>query len=481
MQTPLTHLPATEMAEKVKKGKLSPTEITEAHLDRIEKRNNRTNAFITVTKELAREMAVEAERAVESGEDLGPLHGVPIAIKDLVDISGVRTSAGSLMLEDHVAQRDSPIVEQLKSAGTIILGKTNTPEFGLGTTTDNRLIGPAMNPFDPTKVAGGSSGGSGAALGDFLVPLAHGTDAGGSIRIPASFCGVYGFKPTFGIVPDEKRPNAFITQLPFYDQGPMARSVEDAALMLDVMAGQSQRDPFSVPVQDNFRDATKNDIDELTVAYSPDMGIYPLDPAVEEVLDEAVGAFERAGATVEKIDPDLNFTQEDVLECFYTLATIHWESVLDELEELGYDPRGADRDKLRPYLRDLLLDGNEPTMSDYKRANVMRTKIFDEFQNLFSRYNLFVAGTLSITAFPLDEEPSSVDGASIESLRGWVMTQPFNLTGHPAASIPAGFIEGLPVGMQIVGRRHADGQVIAASAAFEREWPWINELIDSTS
>ena len=475
MVAPPTHATAAGLARAIRDGEHSPTEVVDAVLERIRERNDRTNAFVTVTDELAREMAEDAERAIANGEPLGPLHGVPVAVKDLDDVEGVRTTSGSLLYEDRVADSDSPFVARLKAAGAVVVGKTNTPEFGLGTTTDNRVAGPTGTPFDPDRVSGGSSGGAGAALGDRLVPLAPGSDAGGSVRIPASFCGIYGLKPTQGVIPNVSRPNGFANHTPFSTAGPMARTVEDAALSLDVMAGAHPRDPFSVPKRGEYRAAVDRPIDDLKIAFSPDMGTYPVAPDVREVLDDAVLAFERAGATVDAVDPDLGADNEEILNAYYTMATVRWQSLLDDLEDEGFDPRGEDRDRLRPYLVDLLMDADEPTTREAKRADVVRTRVLDGFAELFDEYDLLATATVGTTPFPHGEEPEEIDGVEIEPLRGWVLTQPYNLTGHPAASIPAGFVDGLPVGMQIAGRRHADDDVIAASAAFERQRPWRDE------
>ena len=475
MANQITRLTAAGIARRIRDGDLTPTEVVEAHLDRIYERNDRTNAFVTITNELAREMAVKAEEAIENGDPLGPLHGVPVAIKDLDDVAGVRTTSGSLLFEDRIADSDSPFVARLKDAGAVILGKTNTPEFGLGTTTNNRIVGPTSTPFDSDRISGGSSGGAGAALGDLLVPLAPGSDAGGSIRIPASLCGVYGLKPTYGLVPNVGRPNAFSSHTPMSHKGPMARTVEDAAISLDVMAGPHPRDPFSVPAQDDYHSAVNRPIDDLTIAYSPDMGIYPVDSAVRETLDDAISAFENAGATVNEVDPDLGHSQEEIMDAFYTMATVRWQSLFDNLEVQGFDPHGEDRDRLRPYLVDLIMDAEEPSTREYKQADVVRTHVFDGLQDLFTEYDLLVTATLGTLPFRHDEEPEEIDGVDIEPLRGWVLTQPYNFTGHPVASIPAGFVDGLPVGMQIAGQRHADDEVIAASAAFERQRPWYDK------
>ena len=472
----ITRLTAAGLARRVRDGDHSPIEIVEAHLERIRERNDRTNAFVTVTDDLAREMAEDAQRAIDEGKPLGPLHGVPVAVKDLDDVEGVRTTSGSLLFEDRVAESDSPFVTRLKDAGAVIVGKTNTPEFGLGTTTDNRVVGPTGTPFDPDRVSGGSSGGAGAALGDTLVPLAPGSDAGGSIRIPASLCGVYGLKPTYGLVPNATRPNAFAHHTPFSHQGPMARTVEDAALSLDVIAGHHPRDPLSVPAQDDYQSAVDRPIDDLKIAFSVDMGVFPVEPAIREVVDDSIGAFERAGATVHEVDPEFGHDQADILDAYYTMATVRWQALFDNLEVEGFDPRGADRDRLRPYIIDLVLDTDAPSARESNRADVVRTHVFDGLQDLFAEYDLLVSATLGTTAFPHGEEPEKIDGVEIEPYRGWLLAQPFNFSGHPAASAPAGFDDdGLPIGLQIAGKRFADDDVLAASAALERQRPWYEE------
>ncbi|GAA0517514.1 Asp-tRNAAsn/Glu-tRNAGln amidotransferase A subunit [Halorubrum aquaticum] len=466
---------ATELAEEIREGDRSPVEVVEHLLDRIDERNDRTNAFVTVTRERALDRAKEAERAVEAGESLGPLHGVPVAVKDLNDVAGVRTTSGSLLFEDRIAESSDPFVRRLIDAGAIVIGKTNTPEFGLGCTTDNRVVGPTGTPFDPTRIAGGSSGGAAAALADRLVPLAQGTDTGGSIRTPASCCNVFGLKPSFGRVPRVGRPNAFGDHTPFSHTGPMTRTVEDAALMLDVMAGPDPRDPFSLPDEGtDYLAATREPIDDLEVAYSPNFGVYPVASSVRSVVDDAVGAFEDAGATVERADPDLDLDQSDVLDAFYTFAKVKWEALFDGLEaEHGLDPRGEDRSDLRPITVETILESDSVTTREYKSADGTRTRVYDAVVDLLGEYDVLVTPTLGVEPFPHGEHPTEIEGTEIEPLRGWLLTQPFNFSGHPVGAVPAGISDdGLPVGMQVVGRRQAEEDVLAASAAIERERPW---------
>lgn len=469
------------LAREIRTGDLSPVDVVDAFLARIGERNDRTNAFVTVVDERAREAAREAERAVEAGRDLGPLHGVPVAIKDLNDVAGVRTTNGSLLFEDHVADADDEFVRRLRGAGAIVVGKTNTPEFGLGCTTDNRVVGPTGTPFDPSRIAGGSSGGAGAALADRLVPLAQGTDTGGSIRTPASCCNVFGFKPSFGRVPRPSRPDAFSSHTPFSHTGPMTRTVADAALLLDVMAGPDARDPFSLPASDaDYLAATERPVEDLRVAYSPDLGTYPVESSVRDVVGDAVEALSEAGATVERADPEIACSRHDVLDAFYTFARVHWEALFDTLETVhGLDPRGADRERLRPVVVETILESDPVSTREFKRADVTRTMVYDGIVGLLAEYDLLVTPTLGVPPFPHDEEPTTVDGESVEPLRGWLLTQPFNFSGHPVGAVPAGLTDdGLPVGMQVVGRRHADADVLAASAAIERERPWAGHYPD---
>ena len=478
-QTDLGRLTAAGTARRIRDGELDPTEAIEAALDRIEARDDAVNAFVTVTADRAREAAREAERALAAGEPTGPLHGVPVAIKDLDDVAGVPTSRGSLLFADDVATESDPLVERLEAAGAVVVGKTNTPEFGLGTTTDNLLAGPTGTPFDPDRVSGGSSGGAGAALAARMVPFAQGSDAGGSIRIPAAFCGVYGLKPTYGLVPDPARPNAFSTHTPFVHEGPMSRTVEDAALALDVMAGPHPDDPFSIPATGEYLAAVDRPIDDLDVAYSPGLGVYPVDPAVRAVLDDAVEAFEAAGATVDRVAPAFDVDRHEILDAYYTFARAGWHAVFDGVEREGFDPRGEDRDRIRPYLVDLVLEADRPGTAEMDAADRVRTAVLDGLLERFESHDLVVSATLAVAPFPHGEEPTAVDGEEVESLRGWVLTQPYNFTGQPAASVPAGLTDdGLPVGMQIAGPRLADERVIAASGAIERHRPWREDYPD---
>jgi len=466
-------LSAAGLARRIREGDLSPVEVVETTLERIEARNDRTNAFVTVTGERAHEAAREAERAVEAGEPPGPLCGVPVAIKDLDDVAGVPTTNGSLLFEEHVAAENEVFVDRLLAAGAVVVGKTNTPEFGLGSWTHNRVAGETATPFDPDRISGGSSGGAGAALADRLVPLAQGSDTGGSIRTPAACCGVFGLKPTYGRVANPTRPNGFTSHSPFSHYGPMARTVEDAALMLEVMAGPHPEDPFSLPPDDtDYVAATRRSIADATVAYTPDLGAFPVEPEVREGVGEAVDAFEAAGATVDRIEGPLDLGHDDILDAYYTFATALWEALFDSLETEGYDPRGADRDLLADSTVETILEAESVDSRDLAAANTTRTAVLDAVEGVLGEYDLLVTPTLGVLPFEHGDLPAEVDGHPVDERRGWLLTQPFNMTGHPVGAVPAGLADGLPVGMQVVGSRFAEDTVLAASAAVERNRPW---------
>jgi Asp-tRNA(Asn)/Glu-tRNA(Gln) amidotransferase A subunit family amidase len=481
MSEELCFTPATELASRIRRRDLSPVEVVDAFLERIEERNGRLNAYVTVLGEEAREAAREAERALGSGEALGALHGVPVAIKDLFDYKiGVRHTYGLKPMANYVPNRNATYVERLERAGAIVLGKTNTPEFGHKAITDNLLFGPTSTPFAPGKNAGGSSGGSAAAVADGLAPIAQGSDGGGSIRIPASFCGIYGFKATFGRVASATRPDAFLSHTPFTNSGPLSRTVEDAALMLSVMTGPNPRDPFSVPDDGtDYLAATRRSVSGLKIAYSTNLDIFPVEERVLSVVGEAVRAFEETGAHVEEASMGLKHDQRELSGTWMREVGVRYAEITANFKKEGVvDLLGEHREDLTPQLIDLLETGQKMSALDYRLDDVTRTEVFDAIQDLFEHYDLLLTPTLAVPPFDNADDgntvgPSQVNGEEVDPLLGWCLTYPFNFTGHPAASVPAGFTdEGLPIGMQIVGRRFADDTVLAASAAFERLRPW---------
>ncbi len=454
-------LPATELAALVRARKLSPVELTEAMLDRIERVNPRLNAFCTVTPDAARQGAKIAEAAVMHGEPLGALHGIPLSIKDLIFTRGIVTTAGSRIFADFVPEEDHVAVERLKAAGAVILGKTNTPEFGHKGQTDNPLFGPTHNPWRLDRTPGGSSGGAGAAVAAGLGPLALGTDGGGSIRIPASFCGVYGFKPSFGRIPHAPGFPGWET---FSVPGPMTRTVRDAALMLDVLAGPDDRDRHSLPsARASYLEACEEPIGGWSVAWSPDLGYARVDPEVARITEEAAAVFETLGCRVETVATGW----ENPEEIFSTMAAAEMHANWgDRLPEW--------RDRMDPTFVRVLERGGGVTLREYLQAARRRREFWAEVQGFVARFDLFLTPTVAVPPFASgDFGPQEIAGEKVSRLGWMAFTYPFNLTGQPAASIPVGFTaDGLPIGLQIVGRRHSDRAVLTASAAFEAARPW---------
>ena len=453
---------ALEIAALIRDKQLSPVELTTMLLARIEALNPRLNAFCLVTEETARVAAREAEIAVMKGEPLGALHGVPVSLKDVLYTRGVRTTGGSRLFEELVPEEDNAAVGRLKAAGAVILGKTNTSEFGHKAITDNPLFGVTRNPWNPALTPGGSSGGAAAAVASGLGPVALGTDGGGSVRVPAAFCGLVGFKPSFGRVP--QAPG-----FPGWEQvghtGPLARTVRDAAAVLDVVAGSDDRDRTSLPREaGSYVEACDLDVRGLHVAWTPDLGYAAVDERVLDVCGNAAAAFEeQLGCHVEVVNPGW----ENPEEAFGTIVAAQFYAAWgDELPA-----READLDaSLVRFLR----RGGAVSARDYLRALAQASAYWQEVHTFLARFDLLLTPTTAVPPFPVGTGvPREIAGREVSRL-GWMpFTYPFNLTGQPAASVPAGFTDdGLPIGLQIVGRRHADRTVLAAAAAFEAACPW---------
>lgn len=470
----LAFTPATEIAARIRRGDLSPVTVVDYFLDRIHERNPDLNAFVTVCDERAREAAREAERAVESGADLGPLHGVPVAIKDLTDVEGVPTTYGSNLFADNVATEDAIVVRRLEDAGAVVIGKTNTPEFGRKPMTTNDLHGATGNPWDHSKTAGGSSGGSAAALADGLVPLAQGSDAAGSIRIPAAACGIVGLMPDFGRVPmGNARADAFVNTHPYTFVGPMARSVEDAALMLDAVAGPHERDPFSLPARtSSYTEAVERSVDSLSAAFTPDLGICEVDPRIAAVAEATVDDLREVGVTVEHTAPAFDGDWDWLHDPLEVLLQERYWGMYDTFKrDLGLDLL-ARREDVTDEVVSRIEKAMELDALDVRRAERTRTAGYDAVQDLFDEYDLLLTPTMGMPPFEKGTEPRTINGEGIDPLHGWALTWPFNLTGNPTASVPIGFVDDLPVGLQVVGPRLDDATVVAASAALERVRPW---------
>ena len=457
---------ATELRAQIADGRVSPVEITELYLSRIQRLDPQLNSYITVTAERATEAARKAEQAVARGDELGPLHGIPISIKDLQMTAGVRTTSGSLVYKDRVPDADCAVVERVLAAGAVMLGKTNTPEFGLIGVTENRLGGPSRNPWDTGRISGGSSGGAGASLAAGLCSLATASDGGGSIRIPASFNGIYGIKPTQGRVSGYsgvgRLPGVNLTG----QSGPMSRTVRDSALLLQVLAGYDARDPGSMnaPVPD-FLAAADRGVEGLRVAWSRDYGYAVVEPQVAAIIEQAAGVFEELGCTVDEADLCLDATSDAWGMLAATGAYLAHGHLLD-------DPS----DPLTWYARRIIEAGASYTTSDNTAAFSWREGIIRQFADQFESYDLLLSPTMGVTAFPVDGYPMVMDENESYANPGWnyrALTHPINTVGFPAASVPCGFdSDGMPVGLQIVARHGDEETVIAASAAFEQARPW---------
>jgi amidase len=449
---------ASELARLVRQRAVGVREVVDAHLRQIERVNPKVNAIVTLVADSAREQAESADEALRSAKAVGPLHGLPIAIKDLVETKGIRTTFGSRIYRDHVPEADELIVERVKAAGAIIVGKTNTPEFGAGSQTFNDVFGETRNPWDLTRTCGGSSGGGAVALACGMIPIADGSDLGGSLRNPPSFCNVFGLRPSPGRVPD------WPSSLPWQTlsvPGPMARSAEDAALLLSVLAGPDPRAPlaldepgaiFGRPLDRSFRGTR--------LAWSRNLGRLPVEPRVNAVCDAVRGVFTELGATVEDGEPD--FANAD--EIFQTLRA--WRFAAAHEEHLRHH---------RDLVKDTIVWNAEQGLRlsglDVARAEEKRGALFERVQRFMERYEFLLLPVSQVAPFPVEVRwVREVAGVPMKSYIDWMASCYWiTLTGLPAASVPAGFTpEGLPVGLQIVGRHHRDFDVLQLAHALER-------------
>ncbi len=461
--TDLGFTPATELAALIRSKKLSPTELTKAVLERIERLNPTLNAFVTVTADLALDAAKKAEQAVMKGGALGPIHGVPFTIKDLAVTASIPTKFGSFIHEKSVPAIDAPFVRRLKEAGGVMLGKTTTPEFGWKAIGDSPLTGSTRNPWNPAMTTGGSSAGAAAATAAGLGPLHQGSDGAGSIRVPSSFCGIYGFKPTYGRVPMWPTSNTDSAS----HTGPMTRTVADAALMLSVMAGPDDWDRTSIdgPVPD-FVGKLKDGIKGLRVAWSPNLDRLSVDPEVATVVKQAVAAFQSLGCAVEEVKTGFGESDE-IIRCMWNSHLAgNYSQYLKEW-----------RDRMDPGLVASIEDGLRYSAADYVAIRGRKLAWWDTVRPLFEKYDLLLTPTVSVAAFPVGRINPEHWPQHPWYWLGWAgFSYPFNFTGQPAATCPAGFTpSGLPVGLQIVGRRFTDLTVLQASAAFEQARPWAQQ------
>ena len=450
---------AREMAAAVATKEISATELLDLHLARIDEVNPSVNAIVSLDPERARTAARAADQAIADGSRLGPLHGLPFAFKDTHQVAGWRTTFGSPLMADHVPGQDDLIVERVRAAGAVTIGKTNVPEWAAGSHTFNTLFGTTLNPYDLSRSAGGSSGGAAAALASGMVPLADGSDMGGSLRNPASFCNVVGLRPSFGRVPIWPTDNAWeATSVP----GPMARSVDDLSLLLSVIAGPDSRSPLALETSGSaFTNLQPADLNGLRVALSVDLGgEIQVDEQVATVVRRQGSLFGDAGVVLTEAYPHLGLAEQT----FRTLRAWQFHHRFGRM--LANDP-----ESFKPSLADNIRAGESLTGDDVARAYTDRTRLGDRVRTFFESHDVFVLPVCQVPPFSADDEyPATINGQAQSTYLDWMRSAYFiTVTGCPAISMPAGFTrDGLPVGVQIVAAPNQERRLLEVALAFEQ-------------
>jgi aspartyl-tRNA(Asn)/glutamyl-tRNA(Gln) amidotransferase subunit A len=464
MSDGLAFLSAADLAAKIRKREVSPVEVVDSTLRRIEASQPTLNALITVSADAARAAARAAQTAVMRGEAVGPLHGVPVSVKDIINTAGIRTTFGSRLMAENVPTADAVAVARLKRAGAIVVGKTTTPEHAHKLLTDAPLFGTTRNPWNLDLTPGGSSGGGAAAVAAGLGPLSLATDAGASTRQPAACCGIVGFKPTLGLVPHNQLPDAFGN---FIHLGMFARTVADTRLMLDALAGEHASDPYSMARPDLVAPGTPANLSGWRIAWRPLLGNTKLARDVRAACEAAVRAFENLGARVDLVDEEV----ENAEPTWRVLQQSNWAA--------RFEKDAAERaDEMDSSLVAGVREGLRYTGRDVQRAMYKRTVFYRSVQQWFDKHDLVLTPTMSRPPVPVEHkalDPIAIDGEDAGDMRrAWVpYLNIFNLTGNPAISVPCGWTaNGLPVGLQIVGSWRADRALLSAAAAFEAARPW---------
>ena len=458
MASDICHLSAVELAHLIRAKQLSARDVVAAHLAQIDRVNPGVNAIVTLTGEAALQRAYLADEAYARGEAIGALHGLPIAHKDLQLTRGIRTTFGSPIYQDFVPAEDSLLVERLRHAGAICVGKTNTPEFGAGSQTFNPVFGATLNPHDHRKTCGGSSGGAAVALATHMLPIADGSDMGGSLRNPASFCGVVGLRPSPGRVPTWPAATAWST---LSVDGPMARSVADVALMLSAIAGPDARSPIAIAEHaGRFAAPLERDFKGVRIAWWKNLGGVPVDRRVRGAVDAQRGVFESLGCVVEEAEPD--FTDFDAV--FKTARALGFLA--------GVAPRIAGhRDQVKETILWEIDRGERLTASEIAWAEAKRTELYHRLRRFMERYDFFVLPSVQVLPFSVDQPyPTSIDNVVMETYIDWMKSCYYiSIVGNPAISVPCGVTpEGLPIGLQIVARHRDDWGLLQMAHAFER-------------
>jgi len=457
-------LTAVEARALIGRKKLSSVELTESCIARIEAVDHAVNAMVARDFDRARAAAKQADAAVVRGDKLGALHGLPFGVKDLEDVGGLRTTYGSPIFRDHVPAADQGNVARIKEAGGIVLGKTNTPEFGAGANTRNAVYGVTGNPFDPSKSAAGSSGGSAVALATGMVPICTGSDTGGSLRNPASFNGIVGFRPTPGLVPNEKRGHGWN---PLSVLGPMARSVPDLCLLLGAMIGDDNRDALATTIHgrqvrraEDFYPPASLDLSSLRVALTADFGFAPTEKIIASAFAEKTALFRHIFARAEDATPDCAGTDEsfEILRAVGFLAS-HAEKVKTQPQNVG------------PNVRANVEEGLRYSAQDVARALSLQTQVYQRWQNFFQHHDVILTPAITISPRKWTELfPAEIDGKATRTYFHWLaLAYAVTLPGHPALSLPVGVDRnGMPFGLQIVGPRGGDALVLRVATELEK-------------
>lgn len=457
-QSELVFLNATMQAELIAARQISAVELMTAHLEQIERVNPKVNAICTLVAEQALQQAAQADQRQARGAAIGPLHGLPVGIKDLVDTQGIRTTYGSPIYAEHIPETDALVVTRYKQAGAIVLGKTNTPEFGAGSQTFNPLFGATRNPYDPDKTCGGSSGGAGVALACGMMPIAQGSDTGGSLRNPAAWNNVVGFRNGAGRVPVWPSKMGFSA---LSVSGAMGRTVRDVALQLSAIAGPDPRVPNALPFPaDDFRASLGRDFRDIRIAWSRNLGRYPVDAIITQVCDAQRETFAALGCVVEDVEPDLR----------------HADASFQTVRAYLFAQRHADhlaqhRDKMKQTVIWNAEQGLRLSALDVARAEEQRTALHQQMVAFFERYEFLCLPTTQVPPFSIEQEyPTEINGQRLDTYIDWMgLCYAITMTGCPAISVPCGFTpDGLPVGLQIVGPPHADVAVLQLAHAFEQ-------------
>ena len=452
----ILNLKVTQMKDLLSSGKISNEELVNIHIDQVEKYDTKTNAVCTFTPE----QAVSEARKLDSKKKFDkPLSGIPIFIKDLTKTKGIRTTMGSRIYENDIPEEDDLVVEKIKNSGSIILGKSNTPEFGAGSQTFNEVFGATLNPYDLSKTCGGSSGGAAVAVACRMLPFADGSDLGGSLRNPANYCNVVGFRPSVGRVPSWPNESGWNS---FSVDGPIAKTVEDVSLMLSVLAGPDSRSPISLSESgDIFMESLESNLKGIRIAWSPDLGGLPVDSKITKVLESKRSVFEDMGAIVEDEVPDF----DDADQIFKTFRAWHFELKLGSLLP-------KHREKLKKTVLWNLEAGEKLSGKELGIAEINRTKLFHRLQEFMQKYDFLALPVSQVPPFPVEQEfVSEINGIKMDTYLDWMKSCYFiSVTGHPAISVPCGFtVDGLPVGIQLVGRHQDDLGVLQLAHAFEKE------------